>query len=173
MKLFKQLLLTAFFLVPVLAHGQKCKFDKDETDGFTNERVRTSNIRLGKIPLWWLIMEQTGNKYYFTYYLNVLKEVRDIMPKGTKILTKLENGTIIELETEQDIIPTHNVEGTVIVTCWKPKIEVSAEKMKLFSSSPAELLRTTISEQPTEPRELKGKQGEKIKDIATCLLKKD
>ncbi len=156
--------------LPNVILAQKCKFDKEDKDPFTNEMVRSEMVKFGKKLLWWANMEQNGQKYYATFYIGQHKDMVDMMTKGTKILLKLENGTIVTLETTSDQSPIRNVEGLVIVTQWTPKIELTKEQLQQLSSSPTENIRTYISGKELYPPEISGKQGRKMMDIAHCLL---
>ena len=171
----------------LVSFAQKCKFDKDETDGFTKEHHRLAPpLRICTDPYWWLQMEQKGDKYFLTIKIRVVSQIRTTLTKGTKILTRFEDGTILELVTEDDVAPSFNAENDesfaaqfaeenqkLLVTKWAVRISVTEDIIRQFSKSPIQLMRTTIGNTEYNMPKAIDRYTRKIVDMAACMLKKD
>ena len=173
MKLCKSItvfcILFVLSLAPVLA--QKCKFEVDKKDEFTNQHVRSVRHKIGNMFYsWWLLMEQKGDKYYMTVQSATTGKVDDIIYKGSKILFKLENGKIIELVTDEDCIPSHNVVSTTIITMWLPKGQLSKDDMTQLSESEITGIRMKVGDKDFDSPDVGGKVARKIKESAVCFL---
>lgn len=167
--------------------AQNCKFEKDETDGFTKEHHRlTHSQRICTDPYWWLQLEQKGDKYFLTIRISLLKQIRETLAKGTKILTKLEDGTILELAADEDATPIFNLENDqsfaaqfsdhiekLLVTQWAVRISVTEDVIRQLSRSPITLMRTTIGTTEYNMPRAVDRYTRKIVDMAACMLKKD
>ncbi len=186
MKRFNSLcLILLLCCVALTSFAQKCKFEKEETDGFTKEHHRlASSLRICTNPYWWLQMEQKGDKYFFTIRISVTSQIRTTLTKGTKILTRLEDGTILELVAEDDIVPSFNVENDesfaaqfnednpkLLVTKWAVRISVTEDMVRQFSRSPIQLMRTTIGNTEYNMPKAIDRYTRKIVDMAACMLK--
>lgn len=170
-----------------VSFAQKCKFQKDETDGFTKEHHRLApSLRICTDPYWWLQMEQKGDKYFVTIRISMLTHIREPLAKGTKILTKLEDGTILELVANDESTPTFNFENDqsfaaqfsdhiekLFVTKWSVRISVTEDIIRQFSKSPITLMRTTIGTTEYNMPRAVDRYTRKIVDMAACMLKKD
>src|SRR5476649_2525648 len=120
-------MMMAISLIPASMVAQKCKFDIEAKDKFTGELVRSSKFKAGgAFYSWWLQLQEKGGKYYMTYQIAVNGKVDEPIRKGSKILMKLEDNTIVELEIDQDYNPQQNVENVntaspFISSTWLPK----------------------------------------------------
>jgi hypothetical protein len=173
--------------VTLTSFAQKCKFKKDETDGFTKEHHRLApSLRICTDPYWWLQMEQKGDKYYVTIKIRIVSNIRTTLTKGTSILTKFEDGTILELVAENDVTPSFNVEDdesfanqltegkkTLLITQWAVRISVAEYMIRQFSKSPIQLMRTTIGNTEYNMPNAIDRYTRKIMDMAICMLKKE
>ena len=166
--------------------AQKCKFEKDETDGFTKEHIRlTPPLRICTDPYWWLQIEQKGDKYFLTIKIRTVSQIRTPLTKGTKILTRFEDGTILELVAEDDVAPSFNVENNEsfttqfngvqkeLVTKWTVRISATEDMIRQFSKSPIQLMRTTIGNAEYNMPRAVDRYTKKIMEMAGCMLKKD
>ena len=152
MKIAKIILfLMAVAILPSSMLAQKCKFDKEEKDKFTGQKVRSSRFKVGgAMYSWWILMEQKGDKNYMTYQIAVNGKVDESIRKGSKILMKLEDNSIVELEIDNEYNPTQSVEGTAsgspfIVSMWLPRGELSKDQMKSLSASNIAAIRINIA----------------------------
>jgi len=178
MKITKTIFLwIALTVIPSAALlAQKCKFDKDEKDKFTNVHIRSSKFQVGGMFYrWFILLEQKGDKYYMTYQIAVNGKVDDPIKKGNKIMMKLEDNSIVELEVDQDYNPQQNVENTgtanpFISSMWLPKGELSKEQMTKLSNSPISAIRINIAGKDLDSPEIAAKQSKKLKETSACML---
>lgn len=159
-------------LQAISSFAQDCKFFKDEKDPFTKEHVRsTKEIHISAVPWWWIKLEQKGTQYSMTLIIFQRKEIRVHISQGTKIMTKLEDGTVLELEAQEEAVPTFNVEQqTFIVTQWTVHISLTEKQLKKLSTSPIELMRTTIGSDECNMPKPNAKGVNKVMEYAACLL---
>ena len=116
-------------------------------------------------------MEQKGPKYFITVQSATTTKVDDIIPKGSTISFKLDNGKVVAMTTSEDCVPSHSV-GTnnVIITMWLPKGEVSKDVIQQLSESETTMIRMNIGGKDFDSPEASGKAGRKMMEIAKCLL---
>ena len=172
-KLIPVFIALLFCFGAVHAFAQDCDFQKDEMDAFTKQRYRSSELmKLSLAPFWWMLMEQKSDKYFITMQIFVLKEMREQVKKGTKVMAKLEDGTIVELTAMDDVSPSFNFESGYIVSQWTVKSEVSDEQMMQLSKSPIELMRTKIGSQDLDMPKAVKKGIKKVMNMAGCMLQK-
>lgn len=177
MKTYKILslgLLLLLFSTMILAQ-KKCKFDKDEKDKFTNEHVRSSKFQVGGMMYrWYILLEQKGDKYYMTYQIAVNGKVDDPITKGTKILMKLANDSVVALVADQDYTPQQSVvnngDNPFIATMWLPKGELSKDQMNKLSASPIVAIRTNIAGKDLDSPNFSSKESEKLEQTSACML---
>jgi hypothetical protein len=150
----------------------QCSFDTDKKDDFTGENVRSSRVRIGTLLYsWWLLMEQKGTKYYMTVQSASTGKVDDIIPKGSKILFKLENGKVVEMIVTEDCVPSHSVQSNTIVSMWLPKGELTKETMQQISESGISLIRMSIGGKDFNSPEPTNKETRKTRELAECMVK--
>ena len=105
-----------------------------------------------------------------TLMMNQIKKINDVIPKGTEIMTKLQDGSVFSLEVPKDVVPNFNVEGSMIVTQWVITIELTEEHLKKLSSSPIELIRTEIANEEYNMAKAKAGGVKSIMNFASCLI---
>ncbi len=170
------MIMMVLFTIPNVLLAQKCKFDKETTDKFTNEHIRASKFQVGgAFYRWFILMEQKGDKCFMTYQISVHGKVDDPITKDSKILMKLEDNSIVELVVDQDYNPQQNVENTgtanpFISSMWLPKGELSKDQMKSLSSSTITAIRVKIAGKDLDSPEISAKQAKKLKETAACML---
>ena len=171
-KMLKALFACAVLYCPITAAAQNCNLDKDETDAFTNEHVRSGSNNVGASNMHWnFTLSQKGSKYEWELKVVYNKQLQDPMKKGDAILCKLENGKIVKLIADNDYTPSYKVFGDgVIITNITPKGTLDAADVKSFSESALSEMRATLSGRDIEPK-ISSKQGSAIQEIAACLLK--
>ena len=152
--------------------AQKCNFDTDKKDDFTGAHVRTVKHKLGNFFYkWWILMEQNGPKYFITVQSAGTGKIDDIIPKGSKILFKLDNDKVVEMPVSEDCVPSHTVQSNTIITTWLPKGEISKDAMQKMSESGIVLIRMNIGGKDFDSPSPSGKETEKMRQSAECLLK--
>ena len=124
---------------------------------------------ISKIPNWYLVMERKGSKYSITFSILALSEVRMVMTKGTKLLLKLEDGTMMEFTAENEVVPSFDVAGA-IYTHWDMKVPVTEDQIKQFSKSAISIMRTTIGDKEYNMPDAHDRYTNKIMANAACML---
>ncbi|MDR3679756.1 MAG: hypothetical protein P4L41_07310 [Flavipsychrobacter sp.] len=177
--LFKLLSCFTLLVCTHAAHAQDaqfCDFDNDSVDVVTRKHIRSSEFTIGTYPLHWsLKMEQFGDKYYMNYHILAFGKVDDLVPAGTKILTMLANDTIVTLNTDEDVVPSYNIEQDktrTMISIWDVRALVNPDVMKLFGASLSEMARITIGNKEMNAR-IKRQQGQGIMTTANCMLDVD
>ena len=155
--------------------AQKCKFDKDEQDKFTNQHVRSSKFQVGGMFYrWFILLEEKGNKYYMTYQIAVNGKVDDPIKQGSTILMKLANDSIVKLVVDQDYNPVQSVvnngDNPFIASTWLPKGELSKAQMTLLSSSPIVAIRVNVAGKDLDSPDISAKESKKLKETSACML---
>ena len=151
--------------------AQKCHFDVDKKDDFSGEHVRNVRIKVGNMfYAWWVLLEQKGPKYFVTVQSASTGRVENTIPKGSKVLFKLDNGKVVEMVVGEECVPSYSVQSNTIITMWLPKGEVSKDVMKELSESPMTLIRMKIGDKDFDSPGASGKEGRKMMESAACLL---
>lgn len=151
--------------------AQKCHFDVDKKDDFSGEHVRNVRVKVGTFfYAWWVLLEQKGPKYFITVQSATTGKVDNVIPKGSKVLFKLDNGKVVEMIVSDECVPAFSVQSNTIVTTWLPKGEVSKEIMKQLSESPTTMIRMNIGGKDFDSPGASGKEGRKMAESAACLL---
>ena len=163
---------------PAVLFAQKCNFEKNEIDGFSKEQMKISpRLKVSNAPFWLVQMEQKGAKYYFTFTATAQSEIRAVMVKGTKLLVKLDDGTVMEFAADKDIVPAFDVEAgfgkQYVITQWNIRASVTAEQVKQFSNSPISLMRTVIDDKEYNMPSPHDRFTNKVMAMASCMLEKD
>jgi len=168
------LLLTALSSTQAIA--QKCKFDIDKKDDFSNEHVRGAKFKVGDFFYsWWILIEQKGTKYYMTVQSATTGKIDDIIPKGSKVMLKLDNGKIKSYILSEDCVPNHNVINTntanpTITSTWLPKGELSKDDMVALSQSELVVIRMNVGGKDFDSPKPSGKEARKLMQSANCFL---
>jgi hypothetical protein len=176
MRTYKLLAFLLFLATTQSAFAQKCKFDTEKKDDFTNENVRSSKFKVGDFFYsWWILIEQKGPKYYMTIQSATTGKIDDIIPKGAKVMLKLDNGKIVSYTLSEDCVPNHNVinAGTsnpTITSTWLPKGELSKEDMTALSQAELVVIRMNIGGKDFDSPKPSGKEAKKIMQSAGCFL---
>ncbi len=164
-------LLALFVFSATSSFAQKCHFDVDKKDDFTGAHVRNVKVKIGNFFYsWWLLLEQNGTKYAITVQSAATSKIDDVIPKGSKILFKLDNDKVVEIVVSDDCVPNHNVQNNTIITTWLPKCDVSKETMQQLSQASTSLVRMNIGGKDFTSPNASGKEGKKVMEGAACLL---
>ena len=152
--------------------AQKCHFDVDKKDYFSGEHVRNVRVRIGNLFYsWWVLLEQKGPKYSMMVQSAATGKIDDIIPKGSKVLFKLDNGKVVEVTLSDDCVPNHDVQNNTIISTWLTKCDVTKEAMQQLSESPTTLIRMNVGGKDFDSPGASGKEGKKVMESAQCLLK--
>jgi len=160
-------------LIPAIAFAQNCKFDEDKKDPFTNGRLRVVAHKIGPVSWNWnFSLEENGGKYFISMRMLRAGKMEDMYPKDRKVMIKLENGKILELTADKDFPPGYAVSSDgVIWTNYIPKFEVDKAFLTDLSSSPITDIKVTLGSQDIMLPKITGKQTDRIKESAACLVK--
>lgn len=165
------LVLCCLFVVTADSFAQKCHLDEDKKDPFSGEIVRSYKHEfVTNTTIWWMQFDQKGKEFTATLASTILGREPIISAANTKILFKLENGTILELVTDNDVKPFFMSDG---FTRWIIPMKLSEPQLKQFSESPITDIRYKIESREMTCANLKGKHAEKIMNGAKCMLRKD
>ena len=154
---------------PIIASAQ-CKYVKESKDAFSGEAVKkATDLALGPW-MWTVSLEQKGDKYFIGMKVVTNGDVRYVIPKGDKIMIKLENEKFVELEMQQDYPPVAQVYGTSILTLWVTKTEVEAKMMKRLARSPITDVKVVVQGVDLVLPKVKEKQVNAIMNSAACIM---
>ena len=170
MKLTFSFLLTVLVSLSLTTHAQKCKLDVDDMDAFTKEHIKSGTSSIGgAFVRWSLTLKKTNNVFGWEMKMLIGGHIPEALAKGEVVYCKLEDDRIIRLIVEQDCVPVYAVGNGQVVTNYSPKGVLDEASIKAFSESALSEMRVTISGNKLEPK-VSEKQGDKIKNIARCLL---
>jgi|GEM_PF-4204730 len=174
----KKLFILSFLLVTSLStthvFAQKCDLDKDEIDPYTKTHVKSSKIVFGNMMKKWIfLMEKSDDKYYVTLNMAEIGEFHNKATTETKLLISLENGKVIEMPVDADVLPSVQIVGSNINTQWLIKCDATMEKMKMLAESPIAGMRITMSGKDFNAPDFKSKQSSRVMKTAECLLQQD
>lgn len=164
------LLAVAFVAVVSPEANAQCKYVKESKDAFSGESIKkATNLALG--PWYWtMTLEQKGDKYFIGMKIVQSGDIRYTIGAGEKIMIKLENEKIVELEMSQDYPPVAQVMGTTIVTLWVTNTEVDRKMMKRLSRSPITDVKVVIQGIDVVLPKVKDRQANAIMNSATCII---
>ncbi|MDR3680979.1 MAG: hypothetical protein P4L41_13525 [Flavipsychrobacter sp.] len=173
----KKLLVLVFSLVCFATNtfAQDCKHVDETTDAFTNKTTKSAKITIGKGGTKWLIeFNQSEGVTTMKWGIAMVGEYNQQFDKGTKLLLKLENGTVLTLATTEASAPvTQAVNGgaygVAIFSTYYLKYDLSKESLTSLSGSPIADFKIDIPDQKIKNPNMTDKQTEKIKDVCTCL----
>jgi hypothetical protein len=83
-------------------------------------------------------------------------------------MLRLANDEIIEIENQQDVIPT-STPGTVIWTRWTTKSEVDKTVFTKLSASPISGTKFSVGGRE-QTNAIKEKQSKRIMEAAACIV---
>lgn len=176
MKRILSILLTTAF-VAVVSPDAKAKKEKDpcrsvkeSKDAFTNEVTKTANLYInGGDGNWNFVLEKVGEKYFIGVNIHIYSLNQAPISAGEKIIIKLQNEKLIELELDKDCMPTFTLGPS---TTWSTKTEVDIKMIKRLSRSLISAAKVNIQGKdvklltnPDKPRAM-----EAIMDAAACIV---
>lgn len=120
------LLLLAMVFSFSTSYAQKCEVSKDP---FTNDIVASFDFR-NKM----LFFEHKNGTTKFGFRIAYGGELNVVMPKGTKISFKLENGETISLTTIDDVAPISQVSSYGVATAYTYIMELNKEEVSKLAN---------------------------------------
>lgn len=165
-------ILAFLFIAVKPAVAQKCHLDKDEKDAFTGEITR-SYVHFFDGPgrtSWYISFARKGDAYDFFISPVSGGLISESISVGTRLLIKLEDGTILEETLTDEVLPNYMIDG---YTRWIMRFSVNESKMKKLSASPIISIKTNINDRDFYIASLKSKHGSKIQNAAACMIRKD
>ena len=169
MRKFITFALTILLVTPIISFAQNCNGVEKSKDAFSGEVVKKAEIIIGTLQSRWQInLLQKGAKYYIGVNVVSGGDVRSKIMKGEKLMIKLENEKIIELEMDRDYPPGVTVSGTSIYTIWTTNTEVEEKVMRRLGRSPMTDIKATINGADFVLPKIKKGQANSVMDAAAC-----
>lgn len=88
---------------PFLSNAQKCKYDIDKKDAFTNESVQSTTLKIGPKVInskknhevgWTMTFEKNGNNKFIAFKVIMFGKFDEVVAEGRKLFLRLEDNTI-------------------------------------------------------------------------------
>lgn len=125
------LLINLFFLNG--AYAQKCEV---ENDAFTNKKVVSFNYE-NKM----LYFERKEETITFSFQIHFSGKRKVVMPKGTKVLFKLENDETFLLTVKTDATPIIQADPNGIISIYMPVMDLQKEHVNHLSKTKVDHIR--------------------------------
>lgn len=173
----KILIATSLLLAVTQATAGDCKGVKERVDPFSNKPEKTAQFTIGGMFTKWTIeMEQKEGAATMRWGIAAQGEFNQKLDVGTKLLLRLEDGTILTLGTIEASTPvTQAVSGGGAVNVFSVyylKFGLSEETLGALSKSVVTDVKIDVPGLKIKNPTLKGRQMEKIKDVSSCFLNK-
>ncbi len=146
---------------------KKCRYKADVVDEFSGERKRMTVVKIvGTYHETGL--NRMGDKFYFIYWKRYRSEENFSLPKGSDLYLKLEDETIINLKSQNDVTPKTHIWQEKIVSDYDIAYEISKDDVEKIAKSGVHSMKIQMEKEYT----LKcGKnKTAKIQENAACLL---
>ena len=129
----KKSLLAIIILTLSLSGFSQCKVEKD---AFTNEKVVSYNYH-NKV----IYFDYRADSILFEIMFDYDGAIKVLIPAGTELMFKLENGEIIKLLTIIDSAPMSKVESNSIRTKYSYRMILTRDEIKKMANSYVTLIR--------------------------------
>lgn len=149
-------------------NAQNCKYDFDEKDPMTNERVRRNTYKLKsylKISLY-----RRGNEYRVEANFRYGGEQNYVIKQGEEILIKLADDSLLKLPANESADPVSNVIGNYIITDYAISYNISEKEMNQISNNGIAVTRLTVGGQEVTVESSK-REVKITAEGASCILK--
>ena len=154
--------LAFFTLLPVQA--QKCKYITNEKDPITGDLIRkTRQVSTNSLDIHFY---RKNDEFKILLGYNVNGKYDIIVSQGSNVFIKLEDGSIIKLESLSDAIPAYN--PTMRWTYFELSCNISREGIEMINSGKVNFFRIVESENSN--RDFLVEKDKWIKEIASCIL---
>ena len=152
-----------------IAKRNICRNVKESKDAFTNEPTKSARLGItdGK-GYWELFIEKKGDKYFLTVDAYSYTINQTSIPAGEKMLIKLQNEKLIELELTTECKPKFYGGRSTI---WSVKQEVDLKIIRRLSHSLIAAMKVNVqgTEVSLTTNPDKPKAMEAIMDAASCI----
>lgn len=168
----KKFLLSTLVLLSVMcimpAQAQKCKYQFDKKDPITGERVRRN---FHAINLWAKMALYRANDD-IRFELNMARGGEDnfSIPIGTKVFIKLEDESILELESANKAVPVSFVAGNQIASSFAVSYYITKEQMQKIATNGITFIKAMLIEDLSMNYEISSRKSKKIKKSASCMI---
>ena len=169
-------LLTLTLSICATASAQKCnKVLKEKKDAFSSKPEKTARVVFGNLTTRWLFdFSYIDGTSTVTLGIAMRGEFNQRLEVGTKLLLKLEDETVMTLETIEPTSPVTQVAsggaGTAnIFTQYNLKFGLDEESINKLAASTITALKVDIPGQAIKNPPIKSKQMENVKDVFICL----
>lgn len=169
--------LLAFGLLSFASQAQKCKYDFDKTDPFTKESVKSSTFKLGPKVIdgrknyevgWTMTLEKNGKDDYISFKIILFGKFDEGMAKGQKIYLRLENDQMIELVSENDVLPSY-MTGVAVYTHYDLRFKVEAATMHKLSEANITNIKMERIMDKSLTADIDDGKAKKIMNAAACF----
>jgi hypothetical protein len=164
------LLFAVLCLAEMTAFSQKCKFDFDKVDPFSNEKEQRISYKPSFNGYFSMAFYHKGNDYRIESYVNMPGKQEFEIPVGHKLEIKLGDGTHFTLENATKALPVAFVGGDQVMTSYSMSYHITKEQYQQIAASGITFMRTWLQDANYYDYEFKKKEPEKTKAAATCIL---
>jgi len=175
----KTILLFAFISCLVFNNfAQNCQIVKEKKDSFTNQVERSASVTLGDIftRRWLIEFSQINGQSTMQWGVKMDGEQKLVFEKGTSLLLKLKDGTILNLKTTEQSDPVTQMAGAgflaKIITIFNLKFNLPVETLNLLSKNPIVDMKVEVPNQVIKNPEIRADQMEEFRTVCECLLVK-
>lgn len=169
-------LLALAILLSTAASAQKCdRVLKEKKDAFSDKTEKTARVVFGSLTTRWLFdFSYIEGNSTVTLGIAMRGEFNQRLETGTKLLLKLEDETILTLETIEPTSPVTQVAdggaGTAsIFTQYYLKFGLDDKTINTLSASTITAMKVDVPGQEIKNASIKKKQMEKVREVFGCL----
>ena len=158
------------------AIAQDCDGVKEKKDPFTNKTEKSARVIIGNLKIKWSVdVNQSDGETSMKWAIAMQGEFNQKFDVGTKLLLKLEDGTVLNLKTSEPSSPVTQAvnggAGTInVFTTYSLKFVLSKESLTQLARSPIVDLKFDIPGQEIKNPKIKNNQMGKLQSVFTCLL---
>lgn len=158
-----------FFFSNQEAIGQKCKFEKNEVDPITGEKIVEVKafIKADKKTLY-SYLNRTDDKYNIRFIIRLGGKHNYTIPQGSKAIFKFDDGEVLELFSESETIPTYNANDHIL-SSYRPTYNIPKEAIKKMSEKEVSFIRIYVSDKLNLDFNIKEKMRVKFQKIVVCI----
>jgi len=158
------LIVLIFFFSLHSSFAQDCSGVKRKTDAFTREQISTASLKCGNLSM---TLERSGDKYYIGFFFMMGSYSDAVFAKGEKVMLRLDNDEIVEVENDHDFKPT-STPGNVIWTRWTTKSQVDEQLFEKLGKHSITGIRFMLAGNE-QTQGVKDRQADKIREAAACI----
>jgi hypothetical protein len=164
----KKILFTSIVILLSLAnYAQKCNYEFNGKDDFTGKvkKVTKDKIKMGVF----VFLERTDETYSFRMEFKYYGALDQGIAKGTEVLFKLNDESVVKLYTIEDHMPSRQVVGQGVMSYVNLNCNISVAEVTKLSVSEIIKLRLSLGGKEFTIDIPKGK-AEDLKQSASCIL---